>query len=570
MRTSHLKSAALLLAAALPAQTFTYPDFSDTAGLALLGDAVAANGVLRLTDAVSDQASWVWRDAQVLVDNGFETSFSFRITPPVAGTRAEGLAFVIHDDPMGADAMAGRSWGLGYGPGFSPTNNGLRRCLAIELDTYQDFFLGDTSSNELSVHTRGSQGNNEHEQWSLARHTPAASLSDGQVHALRIVYTPGLLEVFVDNAATPDISCAYDLAAGGTYADGQPAPGLGLADHQAWVGLCSTTGLGVSERVEILDWAMTSTLLTDDCYAGTLGVDTLTVDGSAGGVERVVGLRAWHPFTIALADPPEFGPGAPYVLFLSLLPQPGAFGTNLGFGSTCFPVLPTGAAELVLVDTIGVFPALLPGTATPFSLTLPFDTVRAPLSFTLQAVTFASLAPLQFGITNAVDVAFDAALAPSLNQVTPLSAAPGGNVRLNGGSFLPGAVVLVNGVPVTVTSASVYTQDFAYPAGLPCDSTVQVVNPDGQASLVRPLNPTPTVTGVVPTNGPAAGNTMVFVSGSGFAPGTTVTVGGVSVPVLGAASSTVWFRTPAGTPGQQPIVITTPGGCTVSTSFTYQ
>ena len=65
-------------------------------------------------------------------------------------------------------------------------------------------------------------------------------------------------------------------------------------------------------------------------------------------------------------DVPAFspgGPGAPYVLFLSLQPQPGAFGTNLGFGSTCFPVLPAGPAELVLVDTLGLFPALLPGAA---------------------------------------------------------------------------------------------------------------------------------------------------------------------------------------------------------------
>ena len=43
-------------------------------------------------------------------------------------------------------------------------------------DTYQDGFVGDTSANELTIHTRGSTGNHENEQYSIGRATPATVL----------------------------------------------------------------------------------------------------------------------------------------------------------------------------------------------------------------------------------------------------------------------------------------------------------------------------------------------------------------------------------------------------------
>jgi hypothetical protein len=34
-------------------------------------------------------------------------------------------------------------------------------------------------------------------------------------------------------------------------------------------------------------------------------------------------------------------------------------------------------------------------------------------------------------------------------------------------------------------------------------------------------------------------------------------------------ASVITMNTPPGTPGQQPVVITTPGGCIANTSYTY-
>ena len=566
-----LRSAAVglcALASGLTAQTFTYTDFSSTAQLALLGNAAQSGTALRLTANVSNQTGWAWRQTPTPVIAGFDTTFTFRITPPTVGTKAEGMALVIHDDPNGAATTGGTVWGMGYGNGAS-SSVGIRNSIAIELDTYQDGFLGDTSANELTIHTRGAQGNNENEQWSIARNTPAQNLSNGQVHSLRVRYVPGLIEVFVNGAAVPAISRAFNFLTGGVYAGGAAAPATNLANGTAYVGFCATTGANtLTELVEILSWTWTSTPLVHPCYAGSLGQDTLTVGGSSGGPLREVQLATWQSFPIGIASPPAFGAGAPYVLFLSLLPQPSALGTQLGFGETCFPVLPTGATELVLADTFGLFPALLPAAPTPHTIALPPGLVTSPLAFTMQAVTLASANPLAFGVTNAIDVSFVPSLPPVINSVAPLSAQPGQPITITGQRFLPGFQLTVNGAPVVPTSATASQIVFPYPTGLACGSQLAVTNPDFQA-VTSPFNPQPAVTSTLLASGTAAGNQIFVIQGTGFATGTTVTIGGAPALVLTVGATSVTVRTPPGTVGVQPVLITTPGGCSTSTTYTY-
>ncbi len=561
-------SAALAVAASLSAQSFSYPNFTSTAGLALLGNAASSAGALRLTANASNQTGWAWRTAPTPVIAGFDTTFTFRITPPTVGTKAEGMALVIHDDPNGAATMGGTVWGMGYGNGANSAV-GIRNSIAIEYDTYLDPFLADSSANEVTIHTRGAQGNHEHEQYSIARATPMANLSNGQVHTLRVRYVPGTIEVFVDGAATPLITRAFSFQTGGLYANNTPAPGTNLVNGTAFAGFCATTGAGsLTELVEILTWNWTSTPLAHPCYAGSLGQDTLTVQGSAGGALREVHLATYQSFGISIASPPAFGPGAPYVLFASLFPQPGALGTQLGFGETCFPVLPTGPAEFVLADTFGLFPALLPAAPTPYTIALPPGVVTAPLAFTLQAVTLAAASPLTLGVTNAIDVDFTPSLPPTITSVAPLSALVGQPITITGTRFLPGMQLLVNGSPVAVTNATATQIVFPYPAGITCGSQLAVVNPDGQA-ITSPLNPQPTVTNTVLGSGTAAGNQLFVVVGTGFAAGLTATIGGAPATILSVGATSISMRTPAGTPGPASVVITTPGGCSTTTTYTY-
>lgn len=559
---------ALALAAVCGAQSFSYPNFSNLNGLNLLGAAVQTGNTLQLTSTATLQTGWFWRAAAVPVSNGFDTTFTFRVTPG-AGL-AEGFALVIQDDPAGPSAQGGQIWGMGYGSG-SNNSPGIRNSVAIELDTYLDAFLNDTSANEITIHTRGPSGNNENEAWSIGRSTPSQSFSDAQLHTLRVVYVPGLLEVYFDGATTPSISTMYDFGSGGTYLSGASAPGANLVNGTAYIGFCATTGANqfLTERVEITSWDWTSTPLNDPCYAGTLGGDTLTVNGDSGGFLRRVMLSTYQPFDISIANPPTFGAGAPYALFASLLPQPGALGTSLGFGDACFPVLPLGATELVLADTIGVFPALLPAGPTPHTLAIPPGVVTFPVELTMQAVTFATSSPLTLGITNAVEVAFEPSAPPLIQSVSPLSATAGAPVIITGSNFVAGLQLTINGATVAPTSSSSSQLAFSYPTNLACGSQLTVTLPDGQ-SASSPINPVPAVTNTVLATGAAAGNAIFIVQGTGFAPQTTVTIGGASALILTASATTVTMRTPPGTPGPAQVVLTTPGGCAATTTYTYQ
>jgi hypothetical protein len=69
----------------------------------------------------------------------------------------------------------------------------------------------------------------------------------------------------------------------------------------------------------------------------------------------------------------------------------------------------------------------------------------------------------------------------------------------------------------------------------------------------------PTVTSIAPVSGPAAGGTLVTISGANLL-GATMTVGGTSVRGIFATSTTLSATTPPGAVGTRNIVITTPGG----------
>lgn len=570
--TSSLLRAALAaatLGTSLLAQTFSYNDFSSTAQLNLLGSAAQSGTSLRLTANASNQTGWAWRQGALPVVAGFDTTFSFRITPPTVGTKAEGMALVIHDDPNGASATGGTVWGMGYGIGAN-NSTGIRNSIAIELDTYMDTApIADTSANELTIHTRGALGNHEYEQYSIARTTPAQNLANGQVHSLRVRYVPGTIEVFVDGASTPAISRAYDLVTGGLYVNGGAAPGANMANGSAFVGFCATTGAGsLTELVEILSWTWTSTPPVPPCYAGTIAEDLLRIEGSTGGVLRRVQVATHQPFAVDIGTANAAGPGMPYLLMVSFAPAPGAPGSSLPFGDLCFPVLPATANELFVADGFDIVPALFPAPAAPYTLQVPLGFVPFQVAMTVQAITVASLNPLSLGVTNAIDLWVLAAPAPQITSVSPLSAVAGANVTVQGLGFVPGIVVEVAGNPVVSTSTSKTQLSFPYPAGTPCGSQVVVRNPDGQTAQAA-FNPVPVVTGTLLGSGTSAGNQIFVIQGSGFATGSTVTVGGAAAIVVSATSTTVTVRTPAGTPGVAPVVITTPGGCSANTSYTY-
>jgi hypothetical protein len=171
--------------------------------------------------------------------------------------------------------------------------------------------------------------------------------------------------------------------------------------------------------------------------------------------------------------------------------------------------------------------------------------------------------------------------APTISSISPNSGptAGGTSVTISGSGFVSGATVSLGSTAATnvvVTNSSTITAT----TGSHSAGTVDVVvtNADGQtATLAQGFSYTapaaaPTVSGVNPTSGPTAGGTSITISGTGFASGATVTVGGsAATNVVVSNSTTITATTPAHSAGTVDVVVTNPNGQTGGklSAFTY-
>ena len=98
--------------------------------------------------------------------------------------------------------------------------------------------------------------------------------------------------------------------------------------------------------------------------------------------------------------------------------------------------------------------------------------------------------------------------------------------------------------------------------------------PSAEVSYTVPTPPptTPTITSFTPTSGPTAGGTVITISGTNFATGATVRIGGVAATGVTLVSSTQLRATsPAGTAGAKSVQVTNSNGqsATAAGQFTY-
>ncbi len=81
--------------------------------------------------------------------------------------------------------------------------------------------------------------------------------------------------------------------------------------------------------------------------------------------------------------------------------------------------------------------------------------------------------------------------------------------------------------------------------------------------------PPPTITGIAPNTGPAAGGTSVTITGTNLS-GASVTIGGAAATGVSASATSISCTTPAGSAGAADVVVTTAGGnATLVGGFTY-
>jgi hypothetical protein len=250
--------------------TINYSDFSSTNGLRLNGTATVVGGnVLRLTPSSSQTTGTTWYATSLSLQNGFTTTFTFKITSPggIPGPDgkfgADGIAFVIQNGsfPDGTSgSLAVDQNAAGGGIGFQ----GLTHSLAVEFDTFQNgpgFPNGDISSNAVSIQSCLTAANTpNHASCVIAAQvdpsqppfSPAINLKDGGTHTVMITYVPPCdcpsptgLSVMLDGK-TVFSSVSFNVA------------GLGLDPSQdAFLGFTAATGDGF-ENHDILSWSFTA------------------------------------------------------------------------------------------------------------------------------------------------------------------------------------------------------------------------------------------------------------------------------------------------------------------------
>ena len=294
MKTLPPAIALAALSVAGHAQSFSYPDFTDLSGLTKVGLAEQSGPRLRLQDnaapaVAGDNRGALWHTEPVNVAGGFETTFVFNMNSPSTSGGSDGMAFVIQNDLVassapivngapdgtGSQAIGRHAAAAGFGR-FATFNPGdsVDNSIAIHLDTYRNTNWGDADNNHISVHSGGAGDNSPHEDMSLARTTSLATdLNDGQDHTLRIVYTPGSLEVSLDGALV--LAVPYSFEFGGVYTNDQsPCPPVQLiGDTSAFVGFTSGAGEARENR-DLVSWTFASTSSnsgTGYCYGDGSG-----------------------------------------------------------------------------------------------------------------------------------------------------------------------------------------------------------------------------------------------------------------------------------------------------------
>lgn len=253
LRRSFLGAAGSLALGGFAQADFTFNDFSSADGLTLVGSATTSGNLLRIAPAIPSQAGAVWHEVPQRVVDGFVMECEFRMSGG-----ADGMALVLqghHPGYLGSEGCA-----LAY--------HGLPNSLAVELDAWQNGScegspVGDPNGNHLSVHTGGTGPNSVAESFSIGSTSSIPNLSDGQVHTLRLIYGPGLLEVFVDDLVNPRLQIAVDLAST-----------LDLNQGHLLAGFTAATG-GATQDHDVLSWSMVS--VGPGGGAGNLSPDAPTI-----------------------------------------------------------------------------------------------------------------------------------------------------------------------------------------------------------------------------------------------------------------------------------------------------
>jgi hypothetical protein len=319
------------------------------------------------------------------------------------------------------------------------------------------------------------------------------------------------------------------------------------------------TGLVIGNNPANNVQVVSSNLLTASAPPGPAGVANVTV--TLGGEEAVLAAGYLYTQDEPVSTPPELlsvtpsaGPamGGTVVQLSGLHFQPGA---EVLFGGEPALDVAFDSNKRLLAKT----PAHVQGTVSVVVINPDGAADILAAAFTFYDETGAK-APVVAGVVPD----FGSALGGELISVT-------------GAHFVPGLSVYLCGVPateVTVSSSAQFTaRTAAGPVG-PC--TVEVVNPDGQGGQLEAgftyMAPKPTLTNVVPAEGPVEGGIEVVIYGTNFMAEMEVWFGvSKSEKVTVFDDKSAAAQVPPGLPGTVHVKAINPGGqaTTKQNAFTY-
>ncbi len=167
--------------------------------------------------------------------------------------------------------------------------------------------------------------------------------------------------------------------------------------------------------------------------------------------------------------------------------------------------------------------------------------------------------------------------APVLTSVTPNQGGSADTtpVAVAAQNVNQGALVFAGGVPATAVTVGTGTVDASFGPHEPGVVDVVITNPDGQSGRLTSgftyQRSPPTLSGVTPNTVPLAGGLKVLLSGKGFVPGATVSIGGTQVPPTFVDSTLLFVTAPAHAVGQVDVVVTNPDSqlSTLANGLTY-
>lgn len=157
----------------------------------------------------------------------------------------------------------------------------------------------------------------------------------------------------------------------------------------------------------------------------------------------------------------------------------------------------------------------------------------------------------------------------AVTSASPIVAGPGTMVTVSGAGFTGGLSASLGGIPVTIGAVAPASFTFVVPPGSFCTVPFVVSLLDGQTGSLT-MNPSPTITGVVGPPGNPAGGSSVFVLGSNFHPGTTLTIGGAAATIVSMSTTVILLSAPPGQSGPAPLIATSAAGCSAASTYVYQ